>query len=38
LVTIVAYIALDDFDTGYSSLSCLQRFLFDKVKIDRSFI
>ena len=30
-------IAMDDFGTGCSSLSHLQRFPFDKVKIDRSF-
>jgi EAL domain-containing protein (putative c-di-GMP-specific phosphodiesterase class I) len=29
---------IDDFGTSYSSLSYLQRFPFDKIKIDRAFI
>jgi diguanylate cyclase (GGDEF)-like protein/PAS domain S-box-containing protein len=38
LRTLGVRIAMDDFGVGYSSLSYLRRFRFDKIKIDRSFI
>lgn len=37
-VSLGVRIALDDFGVGYSSLSYLHRFPFNKVKIDRSFV
>lgn len=31
-------IAMDDFGTGFSSLAYLQRFEFDRIKVDRCFV
>lgn len=38
LKAINAVLSLDDFSNGYSSLTYLQRFPFDFIKINRSFV
>jgi EAL domain-containing protein (putative c-di-GMP-specific phosphodiesterase class I) len=37
LKTLGVRIAMDDFGSGYSSLSYLQSFPFDKIKVDQSY-
>lgn len=38
LIEMGVHLAMDDFGTGYASMSYLTKFRFNKIKIDRSFI
>jgi EAL domain-containing protein (putative c-di-GMP-specific phosphodiesterase class I) len=38
LQSVGARIVMDDFGPGYSNLSYLRKFPFDKINIDRSFV